>query len=311
LSPKTDIFISHQKLTSIANGAIGEGVFDIKRIEVGVMTHKYSLISREHERYIIRFYPSSIKNTINFEPDLLIKAHKIGALVPEVICDSRGREDGYDYVIYRMLDGISLSESIRKGGVLNNELISSIFDNIHALNKVEVEKFGPLENGSAGFYDDWMSFVDEIIETSIGYIASLSGNARTTRNVIQFIKEFRNELSHETIKPCLIWNDISLDNIIVDKGSLSGFVDFDSAASGDSLMPLGYLYARQGESIFFKRLLDMYQKENNFSFDMMKFYAILRVMRISKYQSEPLPNGQAREKIDSVFPGALQIIKSF
>lgn len=310
LNSSADSFISYQNLFSLASKAIRERILSIEKIEVGVMTHKYIIRTYVNEFYIIRFYPNSIKSVINFEPDLLIKARKVGALVPEVIYDSKGAQSEYAYIIYKMLDGFSLSRILNGKYVLSETLIYDIFSNISSLHKIEFEKYGPLKDSSTGYYDSWMDFINEVFDLNINYIKVLYENIDKRNRVLRFIDKCKSELSVKMISPCLIWNDISLDNIIVDEKGLSGFVDFDSAASGDSLMPLGYLYARQGESLFFKKLFKIYRNQAHFSFDIVKLYAIFRVLRISKYQSEPLPNGQIREKLNLVFPGAFQIMNS-
>src|SRR5437868_2572025 len=89
---------------SIIGALIGRATA-AERIQRGVMTFKYTVVSGGGARFIVRFYPPGREDVVEYEPDVVRRCRSGGLRVPEVIADSRsGPPAPLAYMAYRMID---------------------------------------------------------------------------------------------------------------------------------------------------------------------------------------------------------------
>lgn len=304
-------FISKVNLINLISKVINEDVTQVKMISSGVMTHKYELICHDGKQLIIRFYPASIRHALYFEPDLIRKSYATGAKVPYVAYDSKGKIVEYDFIIYNKLVGYTLLSIENKIKITTlNDIISKLCDNLELIRGLPFDGFGPLVSSSSAMYNTWEDFVDESIIDGLNYVENI-GKRFDYRHIIDtYLTKNKNKIFHSQIIPKFIWSDISNENIIIYKNKLSGLIDFDGAMSGDIALEAGYLYARYPDSLFFNTIMKYYYLKQGVTFEAVKFYAVMRLLRICKYLQLPLPNGCTRESPELVFPGVFKIINS-
>ncbi|TPG66742.1 phosphotransferase [Hymenobacter nivis] len=308
----TSRIISQTLLNSIIHDleSKNEKIIKVEEIFTGVMTYKFELITDSNKSFIARIYPKSIGSTIHYEPDLIRNAHLLGARVPQIIFDSRGKIHTYDFIVYRKILGETLAKSVNTLELKDIISISdNLFNNLSILRKITLNGFGPLVNASQGAFDTWQSFINSSIEEGIKNLANLELSDKDNKKVINYFSENKFIFIEGKKTSNLIWSDISTDNIIIDRNQLSGMIDFDSAMAGEIALEAGYLYAREAKSIFFIAMKRKYDSLG-ITFDEIKFYSLLRLLRISKYLNTNLPNGAIRENPRAIFPGAFQTINS-
>ncbi|GAA4033334.1 hypothetical protein GCM10022409_17050 [Hymenobacter glaciei] len=308
---ESEMFIANGKLMMLASAALRTSIISAEKIAMGAMTHKYTLIASNNTEYIIRFYPKNLSYIINYEPDLFKLAERENALVPEVVYDSRKTSSKYDFIIYKKLQGQPLSSVLNEMPLpVLNEITTQIFKNITVLHGIQFIGFGALIDSSTGANDNWTAFLNNNIKEGIKNISNLNISTNKITKVIEFLHEIKFILTQRRTSPMFLWSDISPENIIINKNKLSGFIDFDAVMSGDIAMEAGYLYAREMNSVFCDKLLNKYIKLGAVSFEIIQFYSIIRLLRISKYLSQPLPNGKPRDNPRDIFPGSFASIDS-
>jgi Ser/Thr protein kinase RdoA (MazF antagonist) len=303
-------FVKVNEVKRIASTVLSEEIVTVVPLHVGVMTHKFIIESFDKNIYIIRFYPKAIQYVINYEPELFKRSKKNGALVPKVIFDSRMSDSKYHFIIYKMIKGQSLSDKI---GAMAYQELGQIVDQIHhnllILRELKFDGYGPLATSTKAEFASWGDFLDQSINEGLAYI-SLFGLTSTQRKLLNsYVISTRATLRDNKVISEFIWSDISTENIIIED-ELSGFVDFEGVMSGSTALEMSYLFAKEGSSDFFKLMYDRYSSVEVIQENELYFYTILRVLRIAKYLSHPLPTGHPRDSLKDIFPGFSEVISN-
>ncbi len=270
----------------------------IERINMGVMNFNYRF-NIGLSSYILRVSPFGRASYLNIEFAIMKELHQKNCKVPEPLMVSEAF--GHSYMIYKPLEGNPLSSLDFSKGVTNS-LAHSIVANINCMSSLD-EKIFERKDLAQIYLKDWEGFLLQTIDEGKSYLSNKIFFKEFEINKIYklLIKKISN---FREIKLRLVWSDFSQDNIIVNQdGTLSGFVDFEGCLFGDALLALGYLFAVEGDSIFFKEIKKEYKKYYQFEDDSIYFYSIFRIFRIAKYLNNPLPTGIARMPLDEYFKG--------
>jgi fructosamine-3-kinase len=285
------------RVREIAASVIQEKVIDIKTVYAGGMNFVFELVL-EQRSLIIKVYPPARIHSATAEYKILVAAKAAGVIVPEAI--KCGTEKDFGYLIYPTVTGINLDFDAL-GETEKHHISQSIIGNISLLGNVSFEYFGSVTDDESKF-SIWSDFLIDCIETGVKALASgghLAGEELNT--ITRYMTTHR--LLSVPCQPRLVWGDPKSENILVDNNHLAALLDFESCFSGDPLLSLGYLFAREGDSTLYKELSAKFNELNPFSDDDIYFYALLRLMRISKYLNTVLPTGKKRLPVLTYFPG--------
>ena len=301
--------INHKKIQEIIFHQFREYPAAIDKIEMGVMTFKYR-VRVKNNNYILRIYPpentTMVKQEFKVMHDLFVQ----GCRVPEPIVYSDTAIDRF--LIYKYIDGEPLSYLLSSLSMEElHKIAGQIMDNILCISTRQVEKFGFLSMNEKK-YDNWKEFLQNYIDQAGYYLLE---NKVFDESVIVLLLDFaRKQFENINIKsPSFTWCDFSQSNIIIKAGNLSGFIDFEGCVAGDPLIALGYLFAIEGNSLFFNAISSNYKKHYSFSYEQILFYAIIRLFRLSKYINNLFPTGIRRDPLTVFYKGlpiAVDYIKS-
>jgi aminoglycoside phosphotransferase (APT) family kinase protein len=278
----------------------------------GFMTFKYLVETIDQERFIVRFYPPGREAVLNCEPDLLAHCRRSGLPVPVVVADARtGPRATLAYVVYRVIEGTTLSEALPhltapQGQVLASELATCLFE----LRQVKLNGYGEMITGDSAADPSWREFVKRSFETGVASLEqSRLIDSSSLLRLRQFVDRTRCDVEWQSCQ--LVWGDISFANIIVDSsGHLAGLIDFESCLSGDPLATLGYCFACHGDHPFWETLVHRWpQKFDDAGRERILLYALLRGLRLAPYLGCPLPTGRRRDPLFEIFPGVELAIK--
>lgn len=282
----------------------GEEVLNIHSIEEGVMTYKFQFQIGETE-YMIRIYPNERSEIADREVRVLTLALNKACKVPKVFYS--GKIENMSYLIYQKLPGLNLSKVY--ASMSNNQkdhIIEQIVTNYCNLSNIVMPQFGDMM--AEKYAESWLLFVKKIIQENVKY---LNGNLFfDSLSEKQILFEMERVMKGKTFIPSLVWLDFSRENIIVDNGQLSGFVDFESCVAGDPLMGLGYILAREGLSDFYIEVKKKISGKFDVDEELVIFYAFFRILRILKYSHQALPNGVSRDNLEDYFKGINIILKT-
>ncbi len=311
------LFGLDEMLKSVASRIVcdvtGSSVISTSPVFKGVMTYKFEVEVDDGHFYIIRFYPKSRGDIIRFEPDLIRRFRLLGLPVPEVIADSRlGPKAELEYMVYKMVDGVALSERISSiSKVELKELSKQLVNVLLAVNSCEVSGWGALTNAYQAKCDSWIGFMQD----------SFKGGMHTVKRMGLLDGAVTDQLeclyaNLESFSPSdfggFAWGDIALANIIVDKTNrLTALIDFEGVLAIEPLLNVGYCFAAYKGTAFFDSFLESWPNSNSEEErKLIELYAVLRALRILRYADESLPCGAARTPVDKLLPGFLPALSN-
>lgn len=302
-------------LRKIANDN-GFELISFKKIEQGVMTDKYLLKVKNtgddiEKKIILRIYPNGRESKLKFEPQVFKKAIEAGVKVPKYISSSiEKNDDEIHYILYKYIKGKTLKDVYNNlNDSEKNKIIEDIVDNLLKLSSIKCEGFGPLEKDLKGSFSSWKLFIEQSFNDGKKQIKNYNKN----NDVKKILKDFKDNISFENIvdseKNDLIWLDFHPENIIINKhNQFAGFIDFEEMISGNLDMSIGYLYAREGKSDFFNRIIiQLNLKNKHINQSTLNKYAILRLFRIAPFLKINLPTGKKRDSLFCIFKGLFEI----
>ena len=284
----------------------GGKMVEAHEIKIGIMTFKFLVTLSTGQKYIVRFYPRSRSFVVRYEPDIIGRCQAAGLPAPEVICDSRnGPRTELEYMIYPFINGTSLSEvysSLEEAARM--KIADQLVPLIAKISEIALEGFGELLDGQRAKLNSWSEFLEQTCHT--GIVSARRYGLFSERDICN-LESLLPELT--SLPPLqsgrLVWGDISLENLIVEKdGSIAGILDFEGALSGDHLVNLGFCHARCYGTGFFEALIRAWPER--FSEDQqrnIKLYSLLRALRLAKFAHLPLPTGVPSDRIINVLPG--------
>lgn len=304
--PKAQISSLKDYAIFIAQEISGSTITTVNEIKRGVMTFKFAITLSPGECLIVRFYPISRSSVVHYEPDILHRCAELGLPVPAVIADSRtGPSVPFQYMVYKMIDGVPLSERFPKLTTASqNEIARQIVNYLYALQEIQVLGFGELADGSRALFQSWNSFMRQ---SFIQGIEAVKEHCLFPEEIITnlegiaiALETFREQTSHG-----LVWGDISTENLLIDDHNrIVGLLDFEGALAGDILMNPGYCYAGNNGTCFFESLINSWPEPlKDDEWKRIYLYSILRTLRIAKFAHLPLPTGYPRQPIERTFPG--------
>jgi len=286
-------------IKKIIYGHFKEAPISIEYIDMGVMTYKYRFKIKEVD-YIIRVFPHTRGYIAAKEYDILKLANKNDCKVPEVIITSC-TDDVY-YIIYVMLPGRPLSVVLNALTKVELDSISrEISENMHSLSGITFPGYGSITDENK-LKRSWLEFLVENIQSNFNNLINTGlFTTRTLENIKVFMEE--NSQVNKTSVSQLVWSDFNADNIIIENKHLSGFIDFEGTIGGDPLLAIGYLFAIEGDSLFFQSIMGSMNLYPSFDKENVIFYSMIRLFRLVKHINEPLPTERSRVPILNFLKG--------
>jgi aminoglycoside phosphotransferase (APT) family kinase protein len=278
----------------------------VEKIALGVMTLKYVVELDSGQRYVVRFYPSSRSEVVQYEPDILRRCFAAQIFVPEVVADSRSSPKApLEYMIYRWIEGVPLADRLP---MLAEDSLAEVARSLVAcmgrLHEIEVAGYGELVDGARARSTSWESFLEDSFRLGINATMNKRLVSKEVLEKLRFVQEHLGKFSTLS-RTGLVWGDISPEHVLLDKHDrLTGLVDLESILAGDILLNLGYAYARYSGTRLFEALLRAWScRLEEDLWAKIELYAILRALRILEHSHRPLPTGEARMPIQGFLPG--------
>lgn len=174
---------------------------------------------------------------IHNEVFALRKWHDLGVPVPEIVlADRRNR-----YCVETRMPGMPLGRA-HLTGAQTAKVMAELGRHIRKMHSVKMKRFGYLDRNGIGTKSSWERFVSPDFNGCM--------KAMREKEVVRYDEMRRIDRFHERYKPLinlrqgrLVHSDLTLDNIMVKDGRLSGIIDASDAMSGDPEFDLAYTYA--------------------------------------------------------------------
>ena len=262
----------------------------VEQIQLGVMTFKFAVTSPTNERFVVRFYPPSRAQVAGYEPALLRRFAEAGLRTPEVVMDSnQGPQVGLPYVIYRMIDGIPLSDRlpllafnslVEVAGELNRFL--------EALQTLDVRGYGELVTANRAPFHRSVDFVERVFSDGLRIATEVRLWPPKTLRALEMIGSNIATLLREH-KGVLAWGDLAPDHVLLSsRNEIVGLVDFEGVMAADPLLSFGYCYARFCGMPFFEALVRSLSRGlSHGEWQQVQLYAIVRGLRLACFARVP------------------------
>lgn len=302
--------INIEDIISVVKSLFSNEITSVKPINKGVMTYKFEF-NYQNTDYVIRVYPTDRQEFASLEKEYYRILHERNVKMPHFVTSSVDISfSRINFIIYEKLHGKTLREtfsSLEKTQKI--KLITQVNDNYSRISDIKANGAGIITYSLEFSHSSWIGFLKDVIIESTHYAKqskSLSGIdipklfAKLEFEVRSCVSEKRN----------FTWSDFNPDNIIVNTdGNLVGFIDFESILGADPLLGIGYLYARDGDTEFYKLYGSLYinDKEER----LVNLYGVIRYLRLLPFLDKALPNGQARDPINEFLPKAYATIKQY
>ena len=253
--------------------------------------------------YILKVYPLSRSAVAAKEYAVLKKIKRLPLKAPKV--QATGSYEGFAYIIYKKIPGEPLDFNLLSAEDQKG-IAGQVALNIKQLSEVKFDCFGSLTEYEDTF-SSWKEFLIQQVNSGVEDLRKVNLDFDFQINHLEnfLLEYFRNYRE----SPCgLVWSDFNEGNILVSNNQLTGFIDFEGCFYGDPQLSLGYLFAKEGDSALFQIIRDEMQLFMKITDESVYFYALLRLLRISKYLMEPMPNGQERDPLFDHFKGIKEVI---
>jgi Ser/Thr protein kinase RdoA (MazF antagonist) len=183
-----------------------------------------------------------------------------------------------------------------------------LVDNLKKFSELPSFEFGNVTEDEFRF-PDWNMFLRTTVNEGLSSLKNANILVPTEfKKVNSYMRQHR--LLNDASCMGMVWGDAKPENIIVADGKLEAILDFESCFYGDPILALGYLFAKESRSPFFISVLKHFNDFISIEEDDIYFYAILRLLRMSKYLNTPMPTGLTRIPITSYFRGIQESLKN-
>jgi len=280
----------------------GYPIENIEYIDNGVMTDKYRVISK-YGSYIARCYPKNREWLARAEFKYMELFHSKGIKSPKPLFFN---DDNPSLLFYSELKGQTLSDVYEKmTGVQKDNICKEVIENFNKISRIEPNGFGEMIGFEKWSFYSWKQFITSKIDKA--EILFTENGDYDKIKLCKGLKRYATNIN--CTKPHLVWNDFSLDNIIVSEdGKLAGFIDFEAMTSGDPLIAIGHQLAHD-KTDFINRIisearLKPYQKK-------IDFYSVFRYIKLVPYLDLPLPNGTKRNPIEEYLEYSFRQFQKF
>lgn len=218
------------------------------------------------------------------------RARELGAPVPRVLATDLGRETyPRNFIVIEKLPGVPLDQ-VDLGVDDRHRLIREAGRAIRAVHEIGVPGFGLLEEAAylrtaqvQGEYDSWGDFLDQVLDLTLPVLraSGLIDDAEVDR----IDRAVADHADYYELGPVghLLHGKFDPAHVLVDKGEMTGIVDFGDRRSGDPAWDLGgFLVYHLAETRF---LLEGYgaEKHRAEAFEVtIPLYGCLRALQAAR-----------------------------
>lgn len=275
-------------------------------IYAGGMNHVYK-VTIPGSTIMLKVFPASRRDVAVNEAALLQLAAQNKINVPNVLASGTLNEFGY--FLYTAINGHPLNFDLLNV-LIQSRLAQTLVEDMFTMAAIPVGRNGNISELEERF-DSWLAFLDYNVDEGLEH---LKRNLDLPVTIFSEVKQFMTHYRPAQSKfEGLVWGDLKQENILLAPDNNYCLLDFESSFSGDPILSLGYLFAREGNSPFYRSIAHNFHNHLSYKETDVYFYALFRLLRISKHLTKPLPTGLPRLPVLTYFTGinqAINIIQS-
>lgn len=253
-----------------------DDIKNISRINEGCRTTNYKIDTKEKESFILKIFFDN-KESYGREIKLFDRLKK-EIKVPEVFrFDTNETIEDREFIIYKRLNGQSLSSYIREGNKIEQKFVQQVAQAMAVIHK---NKYNTI-----GFLDDNLKIKENVPPLSEWYTMFM-GKKATMRlgeqikndiyNVVADNKDIIKILDNDSR---MVHGDLQGTNILIDdEGNLSGILDWEFCMAGHPIADIGQFF--RYDEFFNDDLIYAFENEYRIQSDYILPYDWYKISKI-------------------------------
>lgn len=287
--------LNKEQIQVLFNGILkAEDIEYISKIDEGCRTTNYKIDSKIKDSFILKVF---FDNNESYRREIkLFNKLKKEIKVPE-ICKFDNHEiiENREFIIYRRLNGQSLSNYIREGNIIEEKFVRQVAKAMASIHKNKYDK--------VGFLDDNLQIKSlapplcEWYRMFMGKNAQIRLGEKIKNEVYKIADENKDILRALDNDPRMVHGDFQGTNILIDDdGNLSGILDWEFCMAGHPLADIGqfFRYDEYFDSNLINAFEDEYKKQSDYILP-NNWYEISKIRDITNLlqlidKEEDMPN---------------------
>ena len=236
---------SDEVLEAVVKSAIGYGVKEKRKVVEGEVNEVYAVTPTKGDDVIVRISREK-HNRFAAEKWAMDKCRDVGGPIPQILLLSEVETDKekLHICVESKIEGVSLQELIKQNALSQSEIKDIVVNAGEILSKIHSVKTrgsGEINSLGVGKFETWSKYMlnenknsDAVLEKarSIGVDPSLIQQALAILEENQDIyKDVDSRLAH---------SDYHTKHILINKGKISGVIDFENCKAGDIAYDFAY-----------------------------------------------------------------------
>ena len=283
-----------------------EDIKYISRMDEGCRTTNYKIDTKNKGSFILKIFFDN--NESSKREIKLFNKLRNEIKVPEIYrLDNHEIIENREFVIYRRLDGQSLSSYIREGNIIEENFVRQVANTMVIIHKNKYDK--------VGFLDDNLQIksltppLSEWYRMFMGKNAQIRLGEKIKNQIYKIVDENEHILKALDNDPRMVHGDFQGTNILIDnEGNLSGVLDWEFCMAGHPLADIGqfFRYDEYFNNDLINAFEDEYKKQSNYIL-IDDWYKISKIRDITNLlqlidKDEDMPNKyfDIREKMKKI-----------
>ena len=283
-----------------------EDIKYISRMDEGCRTTNYKIDTKNKGSFILKIF---FDNNESYKREIkLFNKLRNEIKVPEIYrLDNHEIIENREFVIYRRLDGQSLSSYIRKGNIIEENFVRQVANTMAIIHKNKYDKVAFI--GDNLQIKSFTPPLSEWYRMFMGKNAQIRLGEKIKNQIYKIVDENEDILKALDNDPRMVHGDFQGTNILIDnEGNLSGILDWEFCMAGHPLADIGqfFRYDEYFNNDLINAFEDEYKKQSNYIL-IDDWYKISKIRDITNLlqlidKDEDMPNKyfDIREKMKKI-----------
>lgn len=249
--------INNDLIINLFKGVVkAEDIVHIDLLDEGCRTTNYMISTKSENKYLLKIF---YENDKSYKKDIsLFNMIKNNIPVQDILkIDRDMRINNKEYIIYRYIDGNTISQWLKQGKKLTKELLISVASILGQIHNIKFE--------TRGYLDEKLNVTNEVEPIANLFDKHINDNVKlrlgneNINKIKSIIYKYEEELSYIEKDSRLIHGDFQGTNIIINNETVSGIIDWEFCMSGSPLMDMGQFF--RYEEYFDNELIIAFENE--------------------------------------------------
>lgn len=249
--------INNDLIINLFKGVVkAEDIVHIDLLDEGCRTTNYMISTKSENKYLLKIF---YENDKSYKKDIsLFNMIKNNIPVQDILkIDRDMRINNKEYIIYRYIDGNTISQWLKQGKKLTKELLISVASILGQIHNIKFE--------TRGYLDEKLNVTNEVEPIANLFDKHINDNVKlrlgneNINKIKSIIYKYEEELSYIEKDSRLIHGDFQGTNIIINNETVSGIIDWEFCMSGSPLMDIGQFF--RYEEYFDNELIIAFENE--------------------------------------------------